>query len=379
MSIATSTTFRSIIAALISAVMFSFAMLPASAQSSAVLVDTPARAALASVYAKRADLRALFRSTDWMPVGSPKTAGIADLEDWARKYGHKEYASELAAYSPSLPAGSLPPALTPIAGVVHPVLRTGAAFDFSTVTASKVLVVDPVSRRVILAKDAAAPHPLASLTKLMTAILVLEHAVPFSLTQTITTADEVGGARLRVTDGTPLTVDQLFMTMLVGSANNAAHALSRSTGGGTDAFVAGMNAKAKALGLASTRFVDPTGIEVGNTSTAQDVAALLIAALEKYEIRKAASTAKYAFVAAGDSHDIKNTNGLLTDETNGLYVLGGKTGYLIESKWNLAVKMRDARNRPLIVVTFGSESKDGSFQDSERLARWVWTNATWVK
>jgi D-alanyl-D-alanine endopeptidase (penicillin-binding protein 7) len=273
----------------------------------------------------------------------------------------------------------LPPALTPIAGVAHPVLKKGAAFDFSTVSASKVIVVDPASRRVVLAHRAAEPHPLASITKLMTAMLVLDHQVPFTLTHSITTADEVGGARLRVSDGTPLTVQQLFMTMLVGSANNAAHALSRSTGDGTDAFVREMNAKAKELGLSATRFVDPTGIEVENTSNAQDVAALLIAALDRYEIRKASSTARYRFVAEGSDRDIKNTNDLLVDDDNGLYVLGGKTGYLVESKWNLAVKMRDATHPPLIVVTLGSDDNTASFRDSARIAKWVWANATWTK
>ncbi len=356
------------------------------------------RYALAAVYAVRGDLQRFFDAETWQPLGLPQTGDLADLEDWAARYGYREHLVELSGYAPqtehvlapvpeAVPARQvvqapvLPPALVPIDGVPYPVLRAGTSFDFSTVTASKILVIDPLSRRVILSKDADVSHPAASLTKLMTAFVVLENKVPFSRVHQIIASDEVGGARLRVSSGTPLTIEQLFMTMLVGSANNTALALSRSTGAGTAAFVEEMNATAATLGLSSTRFVDPSGIETGNVTTAQDAAALLTAALEKQPIRKAASTAQYAFVAEGTSRDIKNTNGLLVDPDNGLYVLGGKTGYLIESKWNLAVQMRGmnaATQPPLIVVTLGSVSQPDSFKDSERIARWVWANAAWT-
>lgn len=336
-----------------------------------------AKANLADVYAARADLRAVF-TEDGMAVPSMRAAGLVSLEAWAQKYGYKEHPTLLSWYAPPPPARAKPPALSVRTASRVPVLAAGATFDFTKITAEAVLVIDDATREVLLARNSRKPHPMASLTKLMTAMVALDHRVPMGRTASIIDADEVGGARLRVENGTPLTVRQIFDATLVGSANNAANALARSTKLSREDFIAQMNARAEEIGLGSTKFVDPTGIEVGNVSTAEDVAALALEAFAMPDVRRATTTAQVEIVAAKTTHKFKNTNELLTDDRNGLYVLGGKTGYLIESKWNLAVKMRDARMKPVLVVVLGSADKARSFKDAEIAAKWVWNNYRWM-
>jgi len=343
---------------------------------------------LEKIYLSRRDLQQCFRPDDWTAIPSSKAGSLADLEDWARKYGYREYPDLLASYGPtgvdaaapriSPTAGPLP--LKPTAAAYGTVLKNGAAFDFGRLTARAVYVVDAASREVLLARNSRDVRSLASLTKLMTAAVALDRKFSLGRTMTLTQDDEVGGARLRVPVGSRLTNADLFNAMLVGSANNAAHAVARSVGLTVPEFVKAMNAKAAGLGLASTRFVDPTGIEAANVSTAEDVAALGLEVFEKYyEIRRSASTAACDVRLAGSVHHLTNTNELLTDENNGLVVTGGKTGYLDESKWNLVVRMQDYRRKPVVVVILGAETKQQLFREAETAAKWVWDNYRWVK
>ncbi|MFA6604072.1 MAG: serine hydrolase [Patescibacteria group bacterium] len=341
------------------------------------------------IYSSRPDLQACFRPDDWTAIPSVRTSGIVDLEDWAGKYGYIEYPAVLAGFAPAA-AGSdqartaarLPPALVARSLSYMPELKAGARFDFNRLSASAVLVVDYNSREILLARNSRTSHPIASITKLMTAMVLLDRNAQLRGAVTMT-ADETaraGEASLKVRVSEKLTSVDLFYAMIVGSANNAAHALARSSGLTIPEFVAAMNRKAAALGLRSSVFADPTGLETDNISTPVDTAALAIEAFDRYYlIRKAATTSTYDLVVAGQKHQLKNTNELLTDEDNGLIVLGGKTGYLNESKWNLVTKIRDGANRPLVVVVFGSDTQQQLFNEAETAARWVWQNYRWVK
>jgi len=344
---------------------------------------------LEQVYASRPDLRACFRSDDWTAIPSSRTAGLYDLEDWARKYGYAEYPGLLAAFAPGSGAavqdpvsGSLPPALTVRSSAYVPELKVGAKFDFSRLSASGILVVDYGSREVLLARNSRLGHPIASITKLMTAMVLLDRNARLRGTVTMN-ADETaraGEASLKVKVSEKLTSVDLFYAMIVGSANNAAHALARSCGLTIPEFVAAMNRKAADLGLRSSSFADTTGLGISNVSTPVDTAALAIEAFDRYYlIRKAATTSTYDMVVAGQKHQLKNTNSLLTDENNGLVVLGGKTGYLNESKWNLVTKIRDGVHPSLVVVVFGSDTQQQLFNEAETAVRWVWENYRWVK
>ncbi len=378
----TGTSVRSTVRRTASALAAAAVLLACAFPAAAAEGQDAAKARLAAIFAERPDLRRSFLS-DWTAVPSPRTAGMRTLEDWARQYGAKEYPDALAWYGvdavPAKATTAPPKALEMRKGAFAPVMKPDASFDFGSISAEAVFVVDAATREVLLSKNAHVQRPLASITKLMTAMVTLDRRVPMTRRAAITKDDEVGGARLRVAAGSTLSVRDIFDAMLIGSANNAANALSRTTKLSRKDFVAAMNAKAKAVGLRATAFVDPTGIEPENVSTAEDIAALAFEAFPLGAVRSATTTSKYTLVAARQTHTVKNTDDLLNDPSNGLYVLGGKTGYLDEAKWNFVVQMKDARQKPLMVVVLGADSMAGSFKEAATLARWTWDNYQWVR
>lgn len=341
-----------------------------------ITVDATAKANLQSVYSTRPDLQKFF-DENGVATAEMKQRGLSSLEEWAQKYGSKEYPVTLAAYMVRVPA--VPRALKERASLLQPVKSTKNSFapprHFS---AQAYMVVDDRTRKVLLAKNAKTARPLASISKLMTALVSMDHGLSLSGTGTIVRDDEVGGARLRVDPGTPLAIRDIFDSMLIGSANNAANAVARSTGLAKDDFVKAMNDRAATMGLSDTTFADPSGIEVDNVSTATDVAALGFEAFDDPQVKRATTTPSFTLVAAKQTHTVKNTDWLLTDTRNGLYVLGGKTGYLDEAGWNFVVKVKDARHQPLVVVVLGSSDRQQSFNDASALAKWTWANHKWV-
>lgn len=345
-----------------------------AAVAAAVSIDATAKANLQSVYATRPDLQNFF-DENGVAKAEMKQRGLSSLEEWAKKYGSKEYPLTLAAYA----APGAPRALKERPAVLRPVKSTKTSFVPSRHFSAKAyVVVDDGTRKVLLSKNATAVRPLASISKLMTALVSMDRGLSLDGTGTIIDADEVGGARLRVDPGTPLSVRDIFDSMLIGSANNAANAVARSTGMDKTDFVKAMNDRARAMGLADTEFADPSGIEVENVSTALDVAALGFEAFDDPQVRRATTTPSFTLVAAKQTHTVKNTDWLLTDTRNGLYVLGGKTGYLDESGWNFVVKIKDSRQRPLLVVVLGASDRQQSFNDASALAKWTWANHKWV-
>jgi len=197
--------------------------------------------------------------------------------------------------------------------------------------------------------------------------------------------DNVGGARLYVNDGETMSVEDLFYATLVASANNAANALSRTTGLSGSSFLHEMNEYTQVLGLTKTLFVDPTGIELGNVSTAREMARIAQSALSYLQIQQCTTTAvMYVdLLSSGASKKMINTNWMLwKPEYDDLYVTGGKTGYLEESGWNLVVSLRPMHGDPdteLLLVLFGAPSRSESFQDANQLADWAWRVHTWEK
>lgn len=322
--------------------------------------------ALWTVYATRGDLQAAF---DAQGAPRPNSAAgfLMNLEDWARQYGWAEYA-ELAAYAPAAPA---------------PTQRTVATAPATV--AQKYIVIDDASGAIIAAQGAEQQWPIASITKLMTGMVAIDEGIDLGGTGNVTSADDVGGAKLWVYDDTTFTMRDLFGAMLVGSANNAANAIARLTGLAKDDFVEAMNEKAAGFGLSRTAFVDPTGIEPQNVSTAREVAYFAEQAFAQENIRRFAGAARVHIAALNDEtyiRDIKNTNQLLYDPAyDDIYVTGGKTGYLEESGWNLVVRMHpmgeEESERSLIIVVFGADSRRGTFDDAAALSRWAWGNFAW--
>ncbi|MEA3249146.1 MAG: serine hydrolase [Patescibacteria group bacterium] len=365
---------------------------PEETQGSPLVVSSDgslsqARNLLKGVYGKRGDLQSLFDSVSWLPARSDRTIGLDNLEDWAAKYGHREhdalwwYGTEQARRVLSGGAAALqstPRSLVERSGGMAPVRTSAASFNPTSVTADAVFAIDAPTRKVLASVNADVLRPTASIAKLMTGVVAVDGGTAFATRVSLLRLDEIGGARLRVPVGATMTFEDMMYSMLVGSANNAAHAIARVSGAGSvSTFVDSMNAKAIEFGLSNTNFADPSGLDVSNVSTAREIAALVLEAMERFEVRKMCSTAEYTFEASTGEHTIRNTNGLLTDEDNGLYVFGGKTGYLHESKWNLVVQLQDARQKPVLVVVLGSDTKTQLFEDAERAARWAWDNHRW--
>ena len=249
---------------------------------------------------------------------------------------------------------------------------------------ASAIVLDAKTGQVLYEYKADRIWSAASLTKLMGALVFMDHHPNWNTVISLLQQDEVGGGRLRVASGARLTVRDLLYSSITASANNAATALARVSGLGISAFVKAMNKKAAILGLKSTTFVDPSGIEPKNVTTAREMAIIAGKAFDMDAIRRPATTAHYRFVVrnTGQVKNLTNTNDLLVQgEYDDVYVMGGKTGFLYESMYNLAVRIKPMNDeqgkRSLMIVVFGSPDRPQSFRSAHALAKWAWKAYTW--
>ncbi len=323
---------------------------------------------LQEVYEVRGDLQAAFDADTGLAIAGTAAGFLLDLEEWARQYGWAEHA-ELRSYGPESGDG------VPV--------RVGMNEIESEIDSTAYVVMDRSTGKILTVKQENRQWPIASLTKLVTADVVLDSGVSMSAIGDVLNSDNVGGARLWVEDGDTFTVEDLFYATLVASANNAANALSRTAGYTRSVFLEQMNARAEALNLTKTAFVDPTGIELGNVSTAREMARIARHVFEQDEIRRFSTTA-YRYIdvlTTGESKKMTNTNWMLwKSDYDDVYVTGGKTGYLIESGWNVVVSLRPSAwqtDEELLIVVFGAASRGDSFVDANKLADWAWENHEW--
>lgn len=236
------------------------------------------------------------------------------------------------------------------------------------------LVQDANSGETLIAKNQGAILPIASITKLMTAMVILDSGV--NLEQRVVISgddyDFVKGTRSRLRPGTALTRDELLLLALMSSENRAAASLGRTYPGGTEVFVAAMNAKAHALGMTDSRFVDPTGLSSGNVSSARDLARMVAAAHEYPRIRQYSTTESATVQALGRPLAFRNTNGLVR---NAHWEIGlSKTGYISEAGRCLVMRVRMA-SREVIVVLLDSWGKLSRVGDANRIKKWLETSA----
>jgi D-alanyl-D-alanine endopeptidase (penicillin-binding protein 7) len=241
---------------------------------------------------------------------------------------------------------------------------------------SVALVQDAESGETLFDKNSETVLPIASITKLMTSIVVLEQALDLDERVVITKEDlaatRSSRMRGRLRPGTALTRDELLMLALMASDNRAAAALARTYHGGTEAFVAAMNGEAERLGLLDTRFSDPTGLSPDNVSTAQDLAKLVKAA-HGYPLIREYSTRPSAHVRArGGTVGFSNTNSLV--RSNKWEIELSKTGYISAAGRCLVMQMR-VGTRDLIVVLLDSYGKFSRIGDAQRIRKWLETSA----
>jgi len=236
------------------------------------------------------------------------------------------------------------------------------------------IVIDQEQGSALFSKNPEAVMPIASITKLMTAIVVLDARLPLDeeLEVTYEDLDFIKGTRSRLGTGTVLTRGEMLKLALMASENRAASALGRHYPGGFPAFVAAMNRKARELGMRDTRFVDSTGLNPDNVSTAQDLVRLVEAGL-KHPLIREFTTSESHFVAL----DNGARNRVLTfNNSNGLVRAGNwdiglsKTGYIAEAGRCLVMQAQIA-TKPVIIVLLDSWGKISRMADANRIKHWI--------
>jgi serine-type D-Ala-D-Ala endopeptidase (penicillin-binding protein 7) len=235
---------------------------------------------------------------------------------------------------------------------------------------SAVLVQDQATGEILFEKNPNAVLPIASITKLMTAMVVLD-ATP-DLNESLAIGEEdvdlVKGTRSRLKVGTHLAREEMLRLALMSSENRAASALSRHYPGGREAFVAAMNSKSQALGLADTRFHDATGLTAANVSSPRDLAKMVDAAHQYPLIREFSTASDGEFSIAGRSQQFRNTNTLVKSPT---WEIGlSKTGYINEAGKCLVMQAW-LNNKPTIIVLLDSWGKMTRIGDANRIKRWI--------
>ena len=260
--------------------------------------------------------------------------------------------------------------------VVPPRLSHGQVFglhqtaDELDLKSSVALVVDQDTNEVLFSKNSQAVLPIASLTKLMTAVVVADANLPMDelITVTMDDVDTEKGSRSRLKVGAELTRGEMLHLALMSSENRAAHALGRTYPGGLSAFVVAMNRKARELGLLDTRYVEPTGLSSRNQSSAEDLAKLVAAAHHYPMIRELSISPEYWVEVDHQVQHFKNTNGLVG---NAVWDIGlQKTGYIAEAGRCLVMQAKLA-GRKLIMVFLDSAGRYSRMGDAERVRKWL--------
>jgi D-alanyl-D-alanine endopeptidase (penicillin-binding protein 7) len=239
---------------------------------------------------------------------------------------------------------------------------------------ANAVIIDPADGHVVYSKAANEVTPIASLTKLMTAMVVLDAALPLDETLVVDMGDfdYLKGSHSRLRMGATLSRDEMLKLALMASENRAASALARHYPGGTAAFVSAMNAKAALLGLSNTRFEDPTGLSPNNVSTATDLARMVQAAAT-YPLIRAYSTTPAHYVEVqptGQTIGYNNSNALVKSATWDIQLQ--KTGYIREAG-RCVVLLATVASKPMVIVLLDSIGKYTRLGDAQRVKYWLET------
>lgn len=242
--------------------------------------------------------------------------------------------------------------------------------DRPDVRSSSVLVIDANDSAILFAKHADVAAPIASITKLMTALVVLEGGQPLNETLELTRDDRISGkgSASRLVVGTKLSRSDFLHIALMSSDNRAAHTVARNYPGGLPAFVRAMNAKAQALGMSSAHFVDPTGLSELNVASAEDLCLLVTAAARNPTVRKYSTDHEHSVVVAKRKIEFHNTNALVRRADWNILVQ--KTGFTNEAGQCLVMKAV-IRDRPVVIVLLDSFGKYTRVADASRIRKWL--------
>ncbi|MFH2035077.1 MAG: serine hydrolase [Candidatus Zixiibacteriota bacterium] len=232
------------------------------------------------------------------------------------------------------------------------------------------VAIDNKTGNILYSHNANEARPIASITKLLTAMVVLDSYNPDSIIE-ITRQDARRSSKSLFRIGTKVKAKDLLHAALLQSDNRAARALARTVGGSYEKFAEMMNSKAREIGLEHTQMCEPTGLNEKNCATAGDVARLIVNAMLYYpEIARITSLKKYEFRPINKNRTIRliNTNKMVFSKYK---VKAGKTGYIIKSDYCLATVLQNSLGKEITVVVLGSPGANTRFREARRLANYA--------
>jgi D-alanyl-D-alanine endopeptidase (penicillin-binding protein 7) len=247
---------------------------------------------------------------------------------------------------------------TDATGAVVPDIRAAAA-----------IVFNPETGQVLWEENAQDKRSIASITKVMTALVFLEDDPDLSREITVERADTYAASTTYLRTNERITLDNVLHLTLIASDNAAARVLARVSHGGTASFVERMNEKAIELGLESTSFADPSGLSPANISSAYDLSRLISFASGNERMAAIMRTAQYTVKTNRRSINIHNTNRLVLGGE--IDVMGGKTGFITKAGYCLATLLRLPQGNQVAVVVLGANSNVGRFWETRHLANWL--------
>lgn len=243
-------------------------------------------------------------------------------------------------------------------GQLIPHVRAGAA-----------IIYNPATHEVLYESNAQSQRSIASITKVMTAVAFLENEVDFEREVVVQRADTLRASTTYLRAGDRVTIRELLHLLLIGSDNVAARVLARASAYGPVGFIERMNQKALELGLSSTHYTDPSGLNADNVSSAFDMARLISFASGDDRVASIMRTKDYQFVSGGRrAVTLHNTNKLVGSDVD---VRGGKTGFISKAGYCLATLVRLPRGEQVAVVVLGAQSNPARFWETRHLFNWV--------
>lgn len=320
-----------------------------------------------------------FGAVQYLPALPPQPKPSADVLGVMERGGEGRAASSARAASEAEVNEAAYRSLLPQAENrdASPVLEHGAV-PAPELTAQAAAVFDVKSKKVLYEKNPERLSSLASITKLMTALVVMDQKPDFSEEYVMQSEDRREGGRIYLYNGDRVTRGDLFNAMLVGSANTATMALVHSLGLTEEQFVRKMNEKAYALGLRKTTFADPVGLNPDNRSTAFEVIELTRTALATAAIQQAVLQDRYVLTTKQGAQRVIASTDQLLDDTADFAIAGGKTGYLGEAGYCFTGRFSDENGeREIITVVLGSATVTTRFSETAALVEWTYDNYAW--
>jgi serine-type D-Ala-D-Ala endopeptidase (penicillin-binding protein 7) len=252
-----------------------------------------------------------------------------------------------------------------------PQYRTDAnGMQVPDVRAEAAIIYNPVTHEVLWEENSQSSRSIASITKVMTAVVFLEHASNLGYEIEVQPADVRAASTTYLRAYERATPDTLLHLLLIGSDNVAARVLARSSPFGSQGFIDRMNEKAKQLGLEATHYADPSGLDAANVSSAFDMARLIAFASNDERIASIMRKGEQSVTTSRRTITVRNTNKLVRDGSD-VQVKGGKTGFIRQAGYCLATLLQLPQGDPVAVVVLGARSNAGRFMETKHLFNWL--------